>query len=172
MGQVLDLGSVMGPQGPKGDNGAQGAKGDAGIQGAIGPQGATGQVGAQGPQGVQGAKGDAFAIQKTYNTIALMNAGFADASIKEGQFVMIDTGNVADADNAKLYVKGKTAFTYITDLSGATGVQGPQGVQGAKGDAGAKGVQGLTGAAGPQGAIGPTPTFSINASGHLIATYS
>ena len=43
---------------------------------------------------------------------------------------MIDTGNVNDVDNAKLYVKGKTAYAYITDLSGATGMTGPQGQKG------------------------------------------
>ena len=47
-------------------------------------------------------------------------------------------------------------------------VMGPQGPKGDKGDTGAKGA---TGAAGPQGPAGPTPTFSVNASGHLIATY-
>ena len=52
------------------------------------------------------------------------------------------------------------------DLGSVIGPQGPQGVQG---PAGAKGA---TGATGPQGPAGPTPTFSINAEGHLIATYS
>ena len=66
----------------------------------------------------------------------------------------------------------------------ATGPQGPQGA------AGATGAKGATGATGPQGPTragrrerrdrpcgawwertGKTPTFSINASGHLIATY-
>ena len=67
-----------------------------------------------------------------------MNAGFASDGVKQGQFVLIDTGNVNDADNAKLYVKGTTAYTYLTDLSGATGMTGPQGPQGLKGETGAQ----------------------------------
>ena len=129
-------------KGPKGD------RGETGPQGVQGVRGETGERGPQGVQGPQGAKGDPFTIAKTYQSVAAMNAGFATDNVKEGQFVMIDTGNVNDADNAKLYVKGKTAYSYITDLSGATGVQGPQGVQGQQG------VRGETGPAGPAGAKG------------------
>lgn len=129
-------------KGPKGD------RGETGPQGVQGVRGETGERGPQGIQGPQGAKGDPFTIAKTYQSVVAMNAGFATDTVKEGQFVMIDTGNVNDADNAKLYVKGKTAYTYITDLSGATGIQGPQGVQGQQG------VRGETGPAGPAGAKG------------------
>lgn len=73
---------------------------------------------------MKGPKGDPVSIAKTYQSVAAMNAGFATDTVKEGQFVIIDTGNVNDADNAKLYVKGKTAYSYITDLSGATGADG------------------------------------------------
>lgn len=172
-----------------------------------------GSTGAVGPTGPQGPQGEAFSIAKTYVSVAAMNADFGGTDVKNGQFVMIDTGNVDDADNAKLYVKGAAAYTYITDLSGATGMTGPQGPKGAtgatgpagpqgeqgvqgqrgekgaigpagptgaKGDTGAQGPQGVkgdTGAQGPKGdtgaagADGKTPMFSINASGHLIATY-
>lgn len=41
MAQVLDLGSVIGPQGPKGDTGDTGPQG---IQGEQGPKGDTGPV--------------------------------------------------------------------------------------------------------------------------------
>lgn len=50
----VDLGQVVGPQGPagaKGDTGAQGPKGDTGAQG---PQGARGATGATGPAGKNG----------------------------------------------------------------------------------------------------------------------
>lgn len=50
----VDLGQVVGPQGPagaKGDTGAQGPKGDTGAQG---PQGARGATGATGPAGKDG----------------------------------------------------------------------------------------------------------------------
>ena len=123
------------------------------MKGPKGDKGETGERGPQGIQGPQGAKGDPFTIAKTYQSVAAMNAGFATDTVKEGQFVMIDTGNVNDADNAKLYVKGKTAYTYITDLSGATGIQGPQGVQGQQG------VRGETGPAGAKGADGAAAGF-------------
>lgn len=56
----VDLGQVVGPQGPagaKGATGAQGPKGDTGAQGPQGPQGPKGNTGAQGPQGEKGATG-------------------------------------------------------------------------------------------------------------------
>lgn len=59
-----------------------------------------------------------------------MNADFSGADTSTGDFVLINTGNVADEDNAKLYVKGESAFTFVTDLSGTAGIQGPQGPQG------------------------------------------
>ncbi|MFR6272155.1 MAG: hypothetical protein ACLUL2_01240 [Blautia sp.] len=120
----------------KGATGAQGPKGDIGATGATGPQGPKGDTGATGPKGAtgstgpQGPAGEAFTIAKTYASISAMNSGYASDGIKVGQFVMIDTGNVNDADNAKLYVKGASAYTYITDLSGATGMTGPQGAKG------------------------------------------
>lgn len=116
-------------------------------------KGATGTTGAQGVQGVQG---EAFSIAKIYASIALMNAGYATDGLAQGKFVMIDTGNVADADNAKLYVKGATTYTFVTDLSGATGIQGPQGIQGIQGATGATGGVGATGAQGIQGVAGAT----------------
>ena len=53
MAQVLDLGSVIGPQGPKGDTGDTGPQG---IQGEQGPKGDTGPAGPAGTAGAQGAK--------------------------------------------------------------------------------------------------------------------
>lgn len=53
----VDLGQVVGPQGPagaKGDTGAQGPKGDTGAQGPQGPAGAKGATGATGPAGKDG----------------------------------------------------------------------------------------------------------------------
>lgn len=47
----------------------------------------------------------------------------------------------------------------VLDLGSVIGPQGPKGDKGDKGDTGAA------------GADGKTPTFSINDSGHLIATY-
>lgn len=53
----VDLGQVVGPQGPAGAKGATGAQGPKGDPGAQGPQGLKGDTGAQGPQGPAGAKG-------------------------------------------------------------------------------------------------------------------
>lgn len=171
---------VKGDTGAKGEKGDTGAKGEKGDTGAKGDKGDTGETGPQGVQGPKGEKGDAFAIAKTFASVSAMNAGFATDGVKEGQFVIIDTGNVDDEDNAKLYVKGAFAYKYITDLSGATGMQGPQGVQGIQGktgETGAKGEKGDTGATGAKGDTGAagkdgiTPSFEIR-SGHLIAIYT
>ena len=64
-----------------------------------------------------------FKIRKTYPTVDAMNADFSGTSTDTGDFVMI-AGSVEDPDTAKLYVKGETAFEYITDLSGAQGMKG------------------------------------------------
>lgn len=165
------------------DNGDLYEKGENGwakegnIVGPQGIQGVQGETGERGPQGIQGPQGEAFSIAKTYPSIAAMNADYNNDDVSVGQFVLIDTGDVDDEDNAKLYVKGETQYTYITDLSGATGMQGPQGIQGIqgeKGDQGDQGIQGVQGDPGPQGPAGvngKTPTFSIDSNGHLIATY-
>ena len=62
-----------------------------------------------------------------------MNSDFSSTDVSTGQFVLIDTGNVQDEDNAKLYYKGIDSYVFLTDLSGATGLQGPQGPQGIQG---------------------------------------
>lgn len=107
-----------------------------GPQGIQGPQGATGATGATGAQGPKGDKGDPFAIARVFTSVAEMQAGAATDGVPIGSFVTIDTGNVNDEDNAKLYYKTANAvngYTYLTDLSGATGIQGPQGETGATG---------------------------------------
>lgn len=128
----------------------KGGKGDKGDKGDPGEKGETGDTG---PQGPVGPAGQAFSIAKTYASVDAMNEAFGtpDEGVSEGQFVMIDTGSVEDEDNAKLYVRGNSGYTYITDLSGATGLQGPQGVQGIQGIQGEKGDPGDTGPTGPQG---------------------
>ena len=64
-----------------------------------------------------------FKIRTTYPTVEAMNADFSGTSTNTGDFVMI-AGSVENPDTAKLYVKGETAFEYITDLSGAQGMKG------------------------------------------------
>ena len=84
-------------------------------------------------------------------------------------------------DTGEVYKKGAGGWEKLGSFKGPkgdTGEQGLQGIQGPKGDkgdTGATGETGATGATGPKGADGAdgkTPSFSINSSGHLIATYS
>ena len=164
---VLDFAIPKGEKGDKGDQGDQGAEGPQGPAGADGAPGANGadatieigdvttvdskeqaaveNVGTATaailnfsiPKGDKGDKGDPFTIKKTYASVSAMNDDFSNGEVPEGAFVMIDTGNVDDEDNAKLYVKGAESFTFITDLSGATGITGPAGADGAPGQDGA-----------------------------------
>lgn len=189
----------IGPQGPagaKGEQGPVGPKGDQGIQGLQGPQGVPGEkgergeAGPQGPQGLQGLqgiqgpvgpigpqgpKGDAgapFAIKKTYVSIEAMNADYSNEEIKEGEFVIINTGNVSDEDNGKLFIKGTTKFDFLVDLSGVQGIQGPKGETGAPGPQGIQGQKGeafryedftkeqLEALKGPQGPKGDAFTYN------------
>ena len=168
----------QGIQGPKGDKGADGTmtfeeltpeqkaslKGDTGEQGPVGPQGVKGDKGEKGDKGDQGERGpkgdtgEGFSIYKTYASIAAMNADAAN--VPEGKFVII-TSTVAEEDNAKLFCKNATDFSFVTDMSGATGIKGEKGDQGEKGDKGEKGdtgsqgIQGEQGVQGPQGLQGP-----------------
>lgn len=133
--QKLDAGLL---KGQKGDTGA------IGPQGETGPKGATGDVG---PKGEKGDTGEGFSIFKTYASVAAMNAD--KANVQQGKFVLI-ASNTEDVDNAKLYVKGATDFTFLTDLSGA------QGIKGEKGNTGATGPQGSQGPKGDKGDTGET----------------
>ena len=145
------LASLKGAKGDKGETGAAGAKGDRGETGAVGPQGAEG---AQGPAGQKGEKGDPFSIAKVYKSVAEMNSGYAADGVPQGGFVVINTGNVEDEDNAKLFYKGTAKYEYLTDLSGAQGMTGPKGETGATGKQGPIGPQGETGAKGDKGEKG------------------
>ena len=99
-----------------------------------GVQGEQGEQGTQGPKGEKGDTGAPFTVSKVYPSVAVMNAGFATDGVPEGGFVVIDTGDVDDEDNAKLYIKGKTSYEFLTDLSGAQGMKGEKGDTGATPD--------------------------------------
>lgn len=134
---VVDLGKVIGPQGPTGPQGPQGV---------------------QGPKGEKGATGEPFQIKKIYKSVSEMNSGYATDGLSVGSFVMIDTGSVQDADTGKLYCKGEKAYTYIVDLSGAQGIQGPKGDTGPTGPQGPKGDKGEQGVQGP---VGSTQSYIV-----------
>lgn len=125
------------------------------------------------------AVGDAFTIVKTYSSVQAMEDDYNNPEVKKGQFVMIDTGNVENEEDSRLYLKGNTEWKFISDLSGAQGIQGlsayqvavqhgfegtedewlislkgEKGETGPKGDKGDTGEKGATGERGPQGLQG------------------
>lgn len=69
-------------------------------------------------------KGDAFSIKKVYVSVAEMEADKGNPDIAEGDFVLVNTGDVEDPDNAKLYVKADGDFEFLVDMSGAIGFTG------------------------------------------------
>lgn len=75
-------------------------------------------------------EGVGFRVSKTYASIDAMNAGFVTDDVPLYGFVMINTGNVEDAENAMLFMKTPTEYEYLTDLSGAQGIQGERGQRG------------------------------------------
>lgn len=110
------------------------------------------------------AVGDAFTIVKTYPSIQAMEDDYNNPEVKTGQFVMIDTGDVENEEDSRLYLKGDTEWKFISDLSGAQGIQGLSAYQvavqhgfegteaewlislkGEKGETGPKGDKGDTG---------------------------
>ena len=53
-----------------------------------------------------------------------MEADKSNPDITEGDFVLVNTGDVEDPDNAKLYVKADGDFEFLVDMSGAIGFTG------------------------------------------------
>lgn len=111
-----------------------------------------------------------FRISKVYNSVAAMNAGYATDGVPVGGLVIIETGNVDDPDNAKLYVKGDAAYEYLSDLSGAQGIQGPKGDKGDTGNTGPQGV-GITSIT-KTGSSGLTDTYTIMLSNSSSSTFT
>lgn len=134
-GSTIDLGSVMGPQGPKGETGP------AGPQGQTGPAGAQGETGAAGASITSITKKSQSGTTATY-TIALSDGKTFDFNVET---VKGEKGDKGD--------KGETG---ATGPKGETGERGPQGETGPKGDPGEKGETGATGATGPKGDPGQT----------------
>lgn len=110
-------------------------------EGKRGEQGPQGPTGPQGPQGPQGPKGEGFKISKTYTSVEAMHNGYGTDDVPLYGLVLIDTGNVNDADNAKLFVKGDTEYTLLTDLSGTQGIKGEDGKDGKDGEDGKSAYQ-------------------------------
>ena len=154
---------ALGTQGTNGSQGIQGIQGTEGIQGLQGVQGLQGSLGTQGIQGTTGFKGDTglgFTVAKIYSSVAALQADTNPTDIYAGEFALIDTGNVQDADNSKLYLWDGSQYIYVNDLSGTAGIQGVQGasIQGTQGTVGSQGITGTQGAIGSQGANGAQGT--------------
>ena len=69
-------------------------------------------------------RGEGFHISKEFHSIAEMEA-YSGAGLKEGDFVLINTGDVEDPDNAKIYTyDGNGDYNFLVDMSGAIGFTG------------------------------------------------
>lgn len=175
--------AAVGYTGSEGADGAQGYTGSKGFTGFVGSQGlpgayaAVGYTGSRGTDGVigvdgyTGSRGDTglgFAIAKSYASVAALTADTAPTDIAAGQFAIIETGSVDDADNSRLYLWSGTAYSYVTDLSGAAGITGPAGSAGFTGSAGTAGANGFTGSSGA-GFTGSAGTNATNGTATFVA---
>lgn len=70
------------------------------------------------------AIGDAFTYKKEYSSVEAMEADWGTADVKLGEYVLINTNNVEDPDDAKVYLKTQEGWKFIVDLSGMQGIQG------------------------------------------------
>lgn len=70
------------------------------------------------------AIGDAFTYKKEYPSVEAMEADWGTADVKLGEYVLINTNNVEDPDDAKVYLKTQEGWKFIVDLSGTQGIQG------------------------------------------------
>ena len=73
--------------------------------------------------GIQ-AIGDAFTYKKEYPSVEAMEADLGTADVKIGEYVIINTGDVENPDDAKVYLKTGNGWKFIVDLSGMQGIQG------------------------------------------------
>lgn len=69
-------------------------------------------------------EGKGFKISRSYPSIDDMNTGYSSDDVPPYGFVIIETGDVNDIDNSKLFIKGDTGYVFVTDMSGAQGIQG------------------------------------------------
>lgn len=140
------------------------SEGTVGQTGYTGSRGTDGVIGVDGYTGSRGDTGLGFAIAKSYVSVAALTADTSPVGIAAGQFAIIETGSVDDADNSRLYLWSGTAYSYVTDLSGAAGITGPAG------SAGTTGFTGSTGAAGINGFTGSAGTNATNGTATFVAT--
>jgi hypothetical protein len=133
VGNIGDIGLVVGPAGEQGTTGSMGPQGATGA-------GATGEVGATGPSGLIGPRGFLGSTGATGNTGLTGSTGEFGATGLTGS-----TG-----------LQGSTGATGIIGPTGAIGATGEQGSTGLTGSTGETGLVGSTGPTGGTGEIGST----------------
>ena len=74
--------------------GFTGSKGDTGFTGSAGTNGFTGSI---------GNTGLGFNIAKIYASEAALNADTSPSGIVAGEFAIVETGDVNDGENSRLY---------------------------------------------------------------------
>ncbi len=143
-GSRLDLGTITGAQGEKGETGEQGPKGDQGEKGETGEQGPKGDQGEKGETGEQGPKGDQGEKGET-----------GEQGPKGDQGEKGETGEQGPkGDQGEKGETGEQGPKGDQGEKGETGEQGPKGDQGEKGDTGEQGPKGDQGEKGETGATG------------------
>lgn len=135
-GTTLNLGTIKGEKGDKGDTGVQGEKGDKGDTGAKGEKGDKGDTGEQGIQGVAGKDG----INGTNGV-----DGKDGTNGKDGVGIA----------NVLINTSGELELTFSDGQQINLGnVKGSKGDKGEKGDTGEQGIQGAAGKDGTDGQDG------------------
>ena len=143
----LDLGSVIGPQGPQGKTGATGAQGPAGATGATGPAGEKGATGTRGSLWYNGT-----GITGTSTTAAIFSGSGVSSALVNDYYINTGTG----ADRGRVYrctTAGAASAAKWVYAGTLIGPQGAQGIQGPVGPAGPNSA-GLIGVVDTSGAVG------------------
>lgn len=181
------VGTLVGPQGSKGDTGEQGVKGDKGDKGDTGLQGIQGPKGDTGPQGIQGVKGDTGAIGPIGPQGPKGDTGPTGKTGPQG--LKGDTGSSltiagktytekelpSSASDGTGYLVGddSTLYVWVNDKwNKMDSIQGPQGSKGDTGIQGPKGDKGDVGATGPQGPKGDTGAAGKDGTQVDLSNYS
>jgi hypothetical protein len=67
-------------------------------------------------------KAGGLTIDKTYKSVAELEADTTDYN--DGCFAMVNTGNVEDPEDARLYIRNDGKWEFVVDMSGAIGLTG------------------------------------------------
>ena len=168
-GSRADLGSVLGPQGARGEQGLPGPKGETGTQGQTGPQGETGQTGAgftiRGffataealAAGVDAPEaGDAYGVGAAAPYDIYIYDGAVGAWVNNGPLQGAKGADGVDGIDGVTPVIGANGNWYLGETDTGKPARGEKGDKGEPGADGAKGAPGETGPQGPTGPQGET----------------